>query len=317
MKRITAIISLAVALFAGGGLNLSAQTDYRDFIPLAVVSSAQSGLSASTQTYIENKLLQVVTQNGLGSGDYFNRFLITASVMPVTKDIVAGPPTKFSENIDVTFYIVDNIDRKIFSSVTVSAKAVEASEEKALNMAIRSVSTNSKAINGFVKTGLDKIIVYYRTQADQIIATAKSLAAQKMYEQAFYELCAIPRACGSAYTRALEAGNQIYKDYVNYMGEVNLAKAKAAWAPTQNRSGAEEAGLYLSQILPEAKCYSQAQALYKEIKAKVKEDWKFEMKIYQDGVDLEKRTINAWRDVGVAYGRGQQPTTYNTNWIVR
>lgn len=317
MKRITSIISLAVAIYIGTGLNLNAQTDSRDFIPLAVVSSDQSGLPESTKTYIENKLLQVVNQNGLGSGDYFNRFLITASVMPVTKDIVAGPPAKFSENIDITFYIVDNIDRKIFSSVTVSAKAVENSEEKALNMAVRSIKADSKAINGFINKGLDKIIAYYVTQADQIIATAKSLAAQKMYEQAFYELCAIPRACGSAYARALEAGNQIYKDYVDYVAEINLAKATAAWAATQNRSGAEEAGIYLSQILPEAKCYPKAQSLYKEIKAKVKEDWKFEMKIYQDGIDLKNKMINAWRDVGVAYGKGQQPTTYNTHWIVR
>ncbi len=45
--------------------------------------------------------------------------------------------------------------------------------------------------------------------------------------------------------------------------------------------------------------------LYREIKGKVLEDWQFEMKQYQDGIDLEKLRIDAARQVGVAYGNNQ------------
>ena len=68
-------------------------------------------------------------------------------------------------------------------------------------------------------------------------------------------------------------------------------------------------------IYPDAKCYKEAQQLYDEIKSKVLDDWKFEMKIYQDGVDLESQRINAIRDIGVAYGEGQQPTSTYIGWI--
>ena len=58
-------------------------------------------------------------------------------------------------------------------------------------------------------------------------------------------------------------------------------------------------------------------ALYKEIKGKVLDDWKFEMKVYQDGVDTERERIHAIRDVGVAFGKGQQPTTTNLMNFIR
>ena len=286
-------------------------------IPITVVGSAQKNVPEGTNIFLENKLQQIISQNGLGSADYYGRFVITASFMPVTKDILAGPPKQFSENLDVTFYIVDNIDQKIFSSTTVSARAVDASEEKVLNKAIRSINVKSPQMTSFVNEGREKIVNYYISQADRIIATAQSLARQRNYEAAFYELSAIPQACGAAYDKAMAAGNVIFQEYVDYMCDVNLAKARSAWMAEQNSYGAYEAGEYLSQILPDAKCYSSAEALYKEIKAKVLDDWKFEMKKYNDQISLEQARIDAWRQVGVAYGKNQKSDTYNVTWLVR
>lgn len=286
-------------------------------IPITVVGSAQQNVPEGTNTFIENKLQQIISQNGLGSADYYGRFVITASFMPVTKDIVPGPPKQFAENLDVTFYIVDNIDQKIFSSTTVSARAVDASEEKVFNKAIRSINVKSPQMTSFVNEGREKIVNYYISQADRIIATAQSLARQRNYEAAFYELSAIPQACGAAYDKALAAGNVIFQEYVDYMCDVNLARARSAWMAEQNSYGAYEAGEYLSQILPDAKCYGSAEALYKEIKAKVLDDWKFEMKKYNDQISLEQSRIDAWRQVGVAYGKNQKSDTYNVTWLVR
>ncbi len=286
-------------------------------IPIAVVGANQEVVPDGVNRYMEDKLQQVVSQNGLGSADYYGRFVITASILPVTKDIVPGPPKQFAENLDVTFFIVDNIDQKIFSSTTISARAVDGSKEKVLNKAIRSINVKSPQMVSFVNEGREKIVNYYMGQADRIIATAQSLARQRNYEAAFYELSAIPQACGAAYDKAMAAGNVIFQEYVDYMCDVNLVKAKTAWMAEQNSHGAYEAGEYLSQILPDAKCYGGAEALYKEIKAKVLDDWKFEMKKYNDQVSLEQARIDAWRQVGVAYGKNQKPDTYNVTWLVR
>lgn len=315
MKKILSILSCF--MFVVGLYAQYADAPVSGNIPITVVGSAQQNVPEGTNTFIENKLQQIISQNGLGSADYYGRFVITASFMPVTKDIVPGPPKQFAENLDVTFYIVDNIDQKIFSSTTVLARAVDRSEEKVLNKAIRSINVKSPQMTTFVNEGREKIVNYYISQADRIIATAQSLARQRNYEAAFYELSAIPQACGAAYDKALAAGNVIYQEYVDYICDVNLAKARSAWMAEQNSYGAYEAGEYLSQILPDAKCYGSAEALYREIKAKVLDDWKFEMKKYNDQVSLEQARIDAWRQVGVAYGRNQKSDTYNVTWLVR
>lgn len=315
MKKILSILSclmFVVSLYAQ-----YADAPISGNIPITVVGSAQQNVPEGTNTFIENKLQQIISQNGLGSADYYGRFVITASFMPVTKDIVPGPPKQFAENFDITFYIVDNIDQKIFSSTTVSARAVDRSEEKVLNKAIQSINVKSPQMTSFVNEGREKIVNYYISQADRIIATAQSLARQRNYEAAFYELSAIPQACGAAYDKAIATGNVIFQEYVDYMCDVNLAKARSAWMAEQNSYGAYEAGEYLSQILPDAKCYGNAEALYREIKAKVLDDWKFEMKKYNDQVSLEQARIDAWRQVGVAYGRNQKSDTYNVTWLVR
>ncbi len=316
MKNLAKCI-IVIALLLNVMLPIKAQNDNSEFLPIAVVAARQQNVPETANRFIEDKLHQVVSQNGLGSADYFGRFILTASIVPVTKDVLAGPPKQFSENIDVTFYIVDNIDKKIYSSTTVSAKAVNASEEKVLNSAIRSIRTNSKQITDFVNTGREKIVAYYSSQADLIIAKANTLAKERKYEAAFYELSAIPDACGSAYIRAIASAAVIYQEYVDYMGELNLAKAKSAWTANQNALGAAEAGEYLCNILPDAKCYERAESLYKEIKSKVLDDWKFEMSVYKDGISIENARIEAWKQIGVAYGTNQQEETTNVTWLVR
>ena len=56
-------------------------------------------------------------------------------------------------------------------------------------------------------------------------------------------------------------------------------------------------------------------ALYKEIKGKVLDDWKFEMKQYQDGVDIQKLQIDAARQVGIAYGNHQPNQNTNIEFL--
>lgn len=300
-------------------INAGAQ-DYAQssaLIPLTVIADSQTKIPEYAQASLRDKLMQVVISNGLGNSDNISRFAITASIVEQNKDFIAGPPQQVSAAFDFTLYIVDNYDHKVFSSVTIPANAVEYSMEKALMKSIRSIKTKAGNVVTFVDKGRNRIIEYYNQQIDQIIAKALVLANQRNYEEAFYLLSGVPEACPDAYRKALSTGSEIFKQYVNYIGEKLLAKAKTAWAAQQNSVGAAAAGEYLAQIDPQASCYPKAEALYKEIKAKVLEDWKFEMKKYQDGVDLEKARIKAWRDVGVAYGNHQPNNTNNVAWLLR
>jgi hypothetical protein len=166
----------------------------------------------------------------------------------------------------------------------------------------------------FIQEGKEKIIGYYDHEGEALIKKAQYLAKQKKYDEALFWVALIPQQ-SKHYDAALAAGQAIYQQYINNECNVNLAAARQAWAAHQNANGAEAAGEFLAKILPDAACYGDAMALYKEIKGKVLDDWKFEMKQYQDGVDLEKQRIEAARAVGVAYGTHQPSKEVNIDFI--
>lgn len=319
MKKSTLYPMLALMFFMIVN-NTSAQGDFKEResrIALSIVLPDQAeSMPAGAETYLVNKLKQAAAQNGLAAEEGYSRFFITAVITPISKDIMAGPPQQIAQNLDITLYIADGFDQKLFATTTVSARGVGTNETKSYIDAVKHINTNSKQFKEFAEAGKAKIIAYYETQCSNIIKKAQSLSKQKNYEAALYELTAIPDVC-KCYDQALEASSEIYQQYIDYLCDLNLAKARVAWAAEQNAEGAEKAGEYLAYIYPDAKCYDEAMDLYREIKAKVLDDWKFVMKIYRDGVDLEKERIKAWRDVGVAYGNHQQPISNYVNWLLR
>lgn len=307
MKKMFLLLSLVAAL------TVTAQDT--QYLPISVlVEEAVEPLPATAQVQMQNKLSQVLAKNGIASMDYLGQFFLTAFVVPQTKDIVPGPPMKISETMEMTFYIADYTNKLVFATTTATVRGIGETESKCYMNAIRNLNPTSPALTQFVQEGRQKIVDYYNAEADNIIKKAQFLASTKQYEEALSLVVTIPAQC-KKYDESLREGLAIYQQYIDYKCQVNLAAARQAWAAEQNARGAQAAGEYLAQIYPDAGCYDEAMALYKEIKSKVLDDWKFEMKVYQDGVDIEKAKINAMREVGVAFGRGQQPTTTNIGFL--
>lgn len=308
------IYYLATALLISVASFAQDASDGHNLALKVVVEDMVEPFPPSAKLQVENKLHNLLTKNGIASMDYLGQFFITVHATPLTKDVLPGPPMQIAETMDFTFYIADYYNQIIFSTASVTAKGVGTTDAKSYIDAIRKINLNSPALEKFVAEGKVKIIRYYNEQADKILLKARQLATQHDYEQALFLVQTIPSEC-DRYQDAIAAGNEIYQQYVDYLCDVNLAQARMAWVKGQNSEAAAEAGNYLALIYPEAKCYQEATELYTEIKEKVLDDWKFEMKKYQDGVDLEMERIHSWRDVGVAYGSGQQPTTTNLGFL--
>lgn len=294
----------------------NAQTASENGIRLAVVAESQESVPETALTYLKDKLMQIVTSNGIGNGGN-SRFVITASVVPTTIDHTAGPPAQVAENLNITLYIADCMEKNIFSTVTFNVKAVDNSEEKALIRGIRSVNINSPKIADFIKTGKGKIMAYYEAECDNILAQAKSLASVKKYEQALYELSCIPECCSGAFAKCSTVAAQIFAEYADFHGSACLSRAKAAWSAEPDASGAAKAGEYLCQILPFSASYTEAVKMYEEMRKQVRTDLDFNLRVLDSAFSLEENRINAWKEVGVAYGSNQQPVDYDVKWLVR
>lgn len=309
MKRLIVIGSLFL-LFCQA-VQISAQQCEISLMPF--MPEQVDRLPVEAESFLRNKLTQIAVQNGLASEDYA-QFALSPQITLITKDIIPGAPVNFAYSMEVTLFISDYFGQKVFCSTTLPIKGVGTNEAKAYIDGIKHINVNNRHIQNFIDNGKSKIVAYYDANYAHIIKKAQSLAGMKNYDEAMFLLMSIP-SCSVGYDSALKAASQVYQKYVDDLCLQNLAKARVAWMQEQNSSGANEAGLYLQYIYPEAQCYNEAMALYKEIKAKVHEDWKFVMKMYDDAVSLEKQRINAWKEVGTAYGKGQQPVTTNVVWL--
>ncbi|PCJ24605.1 MAG: hypothetical protein COA97_09500 [Flavobacteriales bacterium] len=273
------------------------------------------GMPKIARKNLQNKLKQVVTKNGLGGSPYNTRFIVSANVAVMSKDILPGPPPMHAYNLDITLYIGDGFEGTVFASETISVKGVGTNENKAYISALKRISPKNPEIQAFVKTGKEKIIQYYKDNCDLIIKAANTLADQQKYRAAIFKLSAIPSACEECYVKAMNAIKPIFQKQINLECKKKLQKATGIWNASQDMAAAEEAGAMLASINPDAACASQARSLSNKIAAKVKQidarEWKYTVKDQQQ----KSERIAAIRAIGVAYGKGPKANvTYKSLW---
>ena len=151
---------MSVAMFA-------AETEY---LPISVYAGEESEVfPQGAKAMIENKLTQLLTQNGIAGMNYHGQFLLTVTTTPLDKDIIAGPPAKISETMEMNLYIVDVYAKTIFSSTSMTVRGLGETENKCYLNAISRMPLRSQAITKFINEGKEKIIAYYDHEAPILI----------------------------------------------------------------------------------------------------------------------------------------------------
>ena len=294
-----------------GSLNDAARITLAAYVPQQI-----DKMPDAARSILANKLNQIVTQNGMGGAANNERFIITANVNVISKDLTATAPPMTALVLEVTLYIGDGFVGTKFSSTSISVKGVGESETKAYISALKGISPTNSNIQSFVGNGKSKIIEYYNSKCDFIIKEAQTLVSQNNFEEAIFKLTSVPEVCKDCYDKCMDAVGPIYQKQIDRECKSKLMEANTAWNAAQDSYGADTAGGILAQIDPNASCYKEALALSNKIAQRIKEidqrDWKLQLKEQQDNVDIQKATIKAIRDIGVAYGNGQPKTvTYN------
>lgn len=348
MKR-TVIFCLFVLLLATFA---QAETSDVGRVTMKAYMPDRENIPPESKKLIQTKLSQLITNNGISDNDAFNRFVLTAKVNVVSKDIVVGPPQRISQKLDVTLMIGDVIEDKVYESLTIPVIGIGQSEEKAFMAAFKNIKSANSELRAFMERGKEKIVAYYQDHCEEIMKEAKLQASQQKYTQAIYTLSLVPNVCSECYEACLNLSSDIYTQMIDAEGASLLNQAQSVWAEHLDKKGAEEAVSFLSRINFAASCQPQAEALMKEITTQMKKidqrEWAFKIQQYQDRVEKEKREweqhvkeyqdqmtreernfqqrvkerdqnvatermrINAYRDVAVEYARNQPKEVYYT-----
>jgi hypothetical protein len=299
MKKIITLLISAII-----GITSNAQVNLDDFgrITLNTYLAENPSIPLDAKNLLITKLDQITSSNGMGGNSLNPRFIITANVNIGSKDIIPGPPQMIAQNIDITFFVGDAISKTSFSNITISLKGVGTNENKALIEAFKLINPKNKNLSIFLEEGKSKILNYYNTQCDFIIKDAQTLVKQQKYDEAIYQLALVPEVCQKCYFRCLDTLSYIFQEKIDAECKVKFNQAKAAWASSQNKNGAEKAAEILNTINPLAACQSDISAYYKMIDAKLKADekarWQFKLKQYSDRIAAKKEQVRIAEEKG-------------------
>jgi len=286
----------------------------------AVVPEQVDEMPEAARSFLQNKLSQIATTNGLGGVEINPRFVITSGVHILTKDITPTAPPRIAYTLSFTLYIVDAIEQKVFASTNIEARGVGNNEMRAYTEAIKNLNVRSPQMKNFVETGKSKILEYYNSQCDFIITEARSLAGRKEFEEAIFKLTSIPEVCMECYTLGMEAAETIYLQYADYRCQQLLNEASSRWAANMHFAGAQQAAELLALIDPESSCMPGVNNLVAEMKQRVlqvdQREWDFNVATWSDRAALESERIRAIRDIGVAWGsRWYRRYNFDLSWL--
>lgn len=273
-----------------------------------------AGVPSSALNVLYNSLNRIAADNGF-STEGSTPFVITAHCDVLDKSNLPGPPVKTVYNLGLTLYFADAFTQKKFATAYITLNGIGNGEVKSYTDAFRRINANNAEVKNLIKRGRESMIKYYDTEYHNIIKEAKRLESLQQYEDAIALVLAIP-VCTKGGDEATAYGVQLYTRHLDRMNLYLLNQARALWVANQDQSTAYDVCNMLAQVDPEAKCYGEASALMKEVKAQVRSDIDFEMREkYHDQIKLENERIAAARAVGVAYGNNQKPTTTNLAWL--
>lgn len=226
-----------------------------------IVPDELGHIPANARKILTNKLGNVAARNGLSGSATNPRFVITANVDILTKDITPTAPPKTAITLSVTFYIADVVAQTVFASTILEVKGVGDNETKAYTSALDRIAPQNPQLRGMIEEGKTKIIEYYNSQCDFILKDAQAKADMKAFDHALYILTSVPSICKECYDKAMTMVPAMYQQFVDYKCMEDVTKAKAFWG----KKDYDNALKHLAEILPDSKCYEDASALYKKI----------------------------------------------------
>ncbi len=274
------------------------------------VSDQVENIPLSAKNNLQSKMAQILTKNGIaGSTGYPSQFIIVPNVSVLSKEVLASAPPKVVLNLEVAFYVGDGVNGVKFGSAAVNVKGVGTNENKAYLSAFRNINVNNAELANLIEQAKNRILEYYNDGCDFILKEAESLANQNQFDQALYVLSSVPVVSKDCYNEAQSRIEGIYKKKINRDCTVLLNKATNAWNTSQDYEAAKEAAMYLNEIEPSSKCFSQVKSLAGTIKKGVARNtdrnWDLLDKQLESITEIEKTRSETTKEIALAYAQGQ------------
>ncbi len=313
MKRfITAFLTVLIV----GVVNSQVSSSDLARIVINTHLSDELNLPDIAKRNLETVLNRITSTHGIGGSQLGGRFIITANVNILSKDVLAGPPQLISQNLLLTLFVGDATSNTVFSSLSIELKGVGTNESKSFVQAFKGVNPRDNRIVEFLEQGKAEIINYFKGECDVILKQATALADQNKFEEAISQLMLVPEVCESCHASSRELAGVVFAAKIEFDCAKGLNEANLAWTSQRDEAGALAVADILSNIVPSDDCNDEIQRLSDEIinqlAAEEREQYERELLERKQQMELEERRIEATKAIAIEYLRNQpKQVVYN------
>lgn len=264
---------------------------------------------------LETRMQRMLTNTGYGDNGYIERFVLTAKINVISKDIVPSTPARVSEKMEVTFFVGDVIENKLYASATIMLQGIGTNENKALISAFSKINPNQKDLVDMLSLAKSKIIDFYTNHCAEEIRKAQTMASIGNYDEAIACMMFVPNICSDCYARCQENAVNFYQQKIDAFALQQLNKARNAWMKGQDAAHAEEVAEYLNTISPNSSSYRDAvkfrNAVVDKLKMDERREWNFQMQQYKDEQANKTAVIKTCREAATVWANNRPKTIIN------
>lgn len=228
-------------LFLSLVLGLSAAAQSVNYTPgkvafCPVFNTAFSGWPQEITDLMQNKLTQIVMQNGVGA--YSDHYVLTAKIALEDKQVTATTPAQFMVKLSVQLLAIDVNAQILIRELTLPVTGVDRSENRAYLAAIRQINPRNALVKSFIQDASDAAVAAFNRNLDVILKEARGLEAAGLYDDALYNLSLIPDTV-DRYDEVWALSTEI----VDRQQKAEKAAAAARAARAAEKAAAEEEAL--------------------------------------------------------------------------
>lgn len=271
-------IILVILLYVVGIGGVAYAQNSEPKIPLTPKISDALELPTTAKNSLQQKLTQMVLQNGMGNQD--GDFVLTANLSILEKETTPTAPPQFAVKLEVLTYVVNQLEDVVVAENTFIVRGVDSNENKALLRAINQINVQSQAAKDFINTAKTNIINYYEDKSETLMLQAKTLGSAGQFSEALSVLDPIPD-CVPSYAKVQNLKDQLHSEWMDYEATNYLSDAKKAMVMGNYETALE----CICKVNPQSSKFSEAEALASEI---------------------DKRIITAKKDAAIAKEKEQE-----------
>ena len=279
-----------------------------------VLPDQQEEINAKSFKLLETKLKSVAARNGIFS-DSYGSFVMYPQINIIDNALVEGGLKNINiVEIEMTLFVKQFDTNVGFGSCSKTLKGSGNTISDAVKNAFSKISPNDNTYAYFFTDVKDKIKQYYRENKEKMIKSARTMAAQQQYEQAFALLMTYPSSMEGS-DEVQDVAIEIYKKYQDATCSAKIAQARGSIS-TQDYEAAID---ILATVDSESACHEESLKLIEQIGAEIRDEQKRELemqnKLIDNAMTLESKRIDAIREIGVEYAKNHQPRITYTQII--